>query len=212
MIEFQPMRNILPPIKVGIAEVRHREITKDEATFAQIRAMQHPEEWVEAGTYTQLRVNDYLVMTDTHMEKQSNFDFLMAVEKRGGDILVGGLGLGMILVPIFKLPQVRSITVVEKHQDVVSAVWPMLAAKFGYPQCPQVGPRRCTVITADINEWTPPIDCRWDVIYFDIWPDICDDFLKEILALKSRFKSFLKRGGWMKGWQENRYRRNQRGW
>jgi spermidine synthase len=212
MIEFQTMTEILQPQTHGIAEVRHFEVTQEMSDFSRIRAIQHPEEFSHVGCFSQLYVEGQLVMSDTHMEKNSNYDFLLNVKETGGDILVAGLGLGMILVPCFGLSNVRSITVVEKHQDVVDLVFPALQAKFGFPQCPGVEPRRFTVLTADINDWTPPLDCRWDIIYFDIWPNICEDYYKEILRLKERFKRFKRRGGWMKGWMENRYQRNRRGW
>lgn len=211
--QFQPMRNVLPAKKIGIAEVKHREITQGESDFSRIRAMQHPEEFCPPGQFTQLYVQNQLVMSDTHMEKNSNYDFLLNVRKKGGDILVAGLGLGMILIPCFRLSGVRSITVVEKHQDVVDLIFPALQAKFGHPQRPGAA-RPFTVITADIKTWTPPIDCRWNIIYFDIWSNICDDYYKEILDLKARFKPFFKRGGWIKGWMEDRYRRGsgRRSW
>lgn len=203
-VKFQSMCKILPENRHGIAEIQHCHIDEGWSQIAMIRALQHPEEYVEPGLYTQLLVNGQLVMSDTQMERDSNAEFLREVENRGGHILVAGLGLGMILVPIFKCPKVESITVIEKQQDVVDLVLPKLKSKFGHH--PQIGKRFCTVITADIFQWNPSLDCRWDVIYFDIWPGICLDFYEDIKRLKKRFLSYLKLGGWMKGWQEDRYR------
>jgi len=208
MIKFRPMAGIIPEGKKGIAEVKHFEVSKEDSEFTMIRAVMYPEEYVPPGTYCRLRVDGQLVMTDTLMEQNTNRRFLHSVEQSGGHILIAGLGLGMILIPLFKMPKVKSISIIEKHQDVVDLVLPALRAKYGYPQCPEVEPRRCTVITADVKEWVPPVDCRgsWDFIYFDIWPTICGDDYQEMVALKEKFRPYLKRYGWIRCWSEDRAR------
>ena len=42
---------------------------------------------------------------------------------------------------------------------------------------------------------------KWDVIYFDIWPDICTDNLQEMDALHKKYNRCKVRGGWMNSWQ-----------
>lgn len=60
-----------------------------------------------------------VVMSDTMMEKRTNREFC---DEAHGDVLVGGLGIGMILMAIQDNPAVNSITVLEKHQEVIDMV------------------------------------------------------------------------------------------
>jgi hypothetical protein len=65
------------------------------------------------------------------------------------------------------------------------------------------------VIQADAFSWKPPRGELYDVIYFDIWADICTDNLPEISKLKRRYARRLKRkdsGSWMGAWQEPKLR------
>ncbi len=79
------------------------------------------------------------------------------VERAHGDMLIAGLGLGMILHPILSNPEVNSLTVIEKYPDVIDLISPTL------PRDPRV-----RVITDDIFTWGPPSNARYDVIWFDI--------------------------------------------
>jgi hypothetical protein len=74
----------------------------------------------------------------------------------------------------------------------VDLVAPHLLAKY---------PDKLTVITADIFKWRPMPKCMtYNVIYFDIWPDICTDSLKDMTRLHRAFGRHLDRsdpGAWM---------------
>jgi len=99
-----------------------------------------------------------VVMSDFHYERATCVE---VVERAHGDVLVAGLGLGMILRPILGKESVRSVTVIEKYQDVVDLVLPTLPAS-----------EKLTVLLDDIYTWKPPQGRHYDVIWFDIWPDI----------------------------------------
>lgn len=126
------------------------------------------------------------MMSDTDAERRSNYE---VVRRATGDVLVAGLGLGMIFHPILAKPEVRSVTVVEKFADVVALVEPTLS------------PVKLRVVVADIFAWKPPTGVKWDAIYFDIWPDICVDNLKEMATLHRRFSRRLNPSGWMGSWK-----------
>ena len=64
---------------------------------------------VTPGTYVKLSHNGECVMSDTSMEKRTNMDFCCNAY---GDVLVGGLGIGMIILAIQDKPEVKSITVI----------------------------------------------------------------------------------------------------
>ena len=53
------------------------------------------------------------------MEKNTNREFC---SKAHVDIIIGGLGIGMIIIAIQDKPDVKSITVIEKNQEVIDMV------------------------------------------------------------------------------------------
>ena len=83
------------------------------------------------------------------------------VRRAHSEVLTAGLGLGMILHPILAEPAVSRVTLVEKYPDVIDLVGPTLPAT-----------ERLTIVTAAIFAWRPPRGSRYDVIWFDTWPDI----------------------------------------
>ena len=189
---FPSMAAILPESEKGCAKVEHFEITEQDAEFSAMRAaFGHYDEMVEPGRYAKLRVNGRLMMTDTRMERESNATFARYAR---GDVLVAGLGLGMILHPVLADPKVSSVTVIEKYQDVIDIVAPTLASK------------KLTIVCADIFDWKPCKGTKWDVIYFDIWPDISTDALKGMATLHRRFGRRLNSGGWMDSWKRRELR------
>jgi spermidine synthase len=115
-----------------------------------------------------------------------------------GDVLIAGLGIGMILVPILSKPEVNRVLVIEKYQDVIDLVGSHVAHS------------KLTIECADILEYKPAKGSKWNTIYFDIWPDICTDNLDEIATLKQRFKYHKAVDGWMGAWVEGELRGRRR--
>ena len=79
-------------------------------------------------------------------------------DNAAGDVLIGGLGLGMVHEVLKNNSNVTSVTVIENSQDVIDLVW---------PHC--VKDETFTLIKADIETWTPPQGSSWDVAWFDTW-------------------------------------------
>jgi spermidine synthase len=106
-------------------------------------------------------------------------------------VLIGGLGIGMVLNAVLLKDEVEHVTVIELEPDVIKLVGPHYEAKFG---------DRLTIIQADVMQWLPPKGTVFDLAYFDIWPDICTDNLKDITALKRRWVRRAKvRLFWVEG-------------
>lgn len=195
---------IVPEGESGDAKIKHVIITEYDAEFSSLRAMitGSYNEAVSEGTIAQLLVNGYLVMSDTEMEQRTNSGFLRAASKAGGDILIGGLGLGMILVPLVRMKNVRSVMVVEKSQGVIDLV--------ASPILTYLKTDKLSIVRGNVFEWRPPPGQKhWDVIYFDIWADVCVDNLDEITKLKRKFARCLNRdnsAAWMGAWEEIRLR------
>ncbi len=188
---FSPMAEVLREGTVGASSLTAISITERECIMATIGGdrMMYP------GDYMQLKINGQLVMSDTPYERLTNRDL---VGKAFGDVLIGGLGIGMILVPLINNPAVTSVTVIECNQDVVDLVAPQL------PLTDEV-----SIICADINTWEPPPNRKYTTIYFDIWPTICSDNYEEMKALHRRYKKYVnyKVGGFMDSWCKDDVRR-----
>jgi hypothetical protein len=97
------------------------EITQADAEMSRIRAMWRPSERVLAGTFKRLMCGREVVMSNTQMEINSNWPIVHAAR---GDVLVNGLGLGMVLEAIIRKPGVNRVVVVEKNEDVIKLVAP----------------------------------------------------------------------------------------
>lgn len=134
---------------------------------------------IDDGDYTRLSYRGEVVMSDTPMEKRTN---QFVIQHAHGDVLIGGLGIGMILLEMDKNPQVRSITVIEKYQDVIDLVGSQLPLSD-----------KVTIIHADVFEWKPVKGTRYDCIYMDIWSYINSDVYKEeMVPLKRKWSRYLK--------------------
>ena len=163
---------------------------EDVNPLYKIRAMmEDPLGRMSDGEYVKLIVDGQLVMSDTDMEKRTNWEF---VKNANGRVLIAGLGVGLILHNIkekFDLGEITEVIVIEKSQDVIDLVNPL----FPWVKC----------ICADIMEYQPEKGEKWDTIYFDIWPDRNTDNLDEIRTLHNRFKFKKNRENpncWMNSW------------
>lgn len=169
-------------------------ITDEEAKFYNLRAVFREGGFtrVEPGDYVKLIVDGKLMMSDTPMERRTNREFL---ENAKGDVMIAGLGIGLILHNLrekVKAGIVTSITVYEKYRDVASLV------------CPHYRDLPLKVLEADILTYKPRKDEKYDTIYFDIWPDINTDNLKDIKLLHNRWKNHKRPGGWMDSWVKSK--------
>lgn len=166
----------VPSGKIGKAAIIHDKPDRFTRLRAAINGFA-----LDDRTHVRLVVGDTVYMTDAQFERRTNFNVVL---KAKGDVLIAGLGIGLILDPIIE--KAKTVTVVEREADVITLVG------RHFPKAQHV--------QADIFQWTPPKGAKWDTIYFDIWPDICEDDLEEAKALRKRYRKYLRRGGWMGSW------------
>jgi hypothetical protein len=186
-LEFPDVIEIVPEQEQGVAKIKHVTVTPRDAQFASMRR----EHLLREGTYCQLFVNGQLVMSDTPYERSTNGEIR---NKAHGRVLIAGLGVGLILKPILENPEVEYVKVVEKHQDVIDLV------------APHYTHDKLEVVCADIFHWKPEKGEKYNVIYFDIWPNICTDSLEDIAKLHQRGKFWLDRSDpkrWMDSWMRD---------
>lgn len=186
------MHNILEERKGKIFSIQHKKVTQKDCELERGRVLigfnfrTYFDLW--PGLYTYLCEDDEYIMSDTPTEIFTNVEF---VSHAHGDILIAGLGLGIMLKMLQELPRVKSVTVVEKETEIIQLVEDQLNL-----------PENFKIVEEDIFHYTP--DKKYDVIYFDIWSDISGDALSEVEFLEKRFKEFLTPGekSWCGSWTQ----------
>jgi hypothetical protein len=189
----------------GIATISNFEFKNDDNPLFNLRAVRDGGMmfYIRDGKYVRLHVNSELVMSDTHLERLSNSPF---VTHANGKILIAGLGIGLIVKNILNKESITEITIVEKYQDVIDLV------------SPKFNDSRIKYICADIFEWKPNKNEKYDTIYFDIWPEISVDNLTEIKKLHNIYKFYINRNNpnhymnsWMKEYLQTLKRQDRYG-
>ncbi len=149
-------------------------ISKDSAMLFNIVNTNRPFTHILPGDYERLMDSkNTLWMSDSTMERKTNSRFVNAAE---GDVLVFGLGLALIVKMLNEKDawgKITSLTIVERYQGVIDLVGSRIKDN------PKI-----TIVLGDAFEYN--INKYYDVIYFDIWPDICEDNLAEMNRLKGR--------------------------
>lgn len=123
-------------------------------------------------------------MSDNPFEVES---LMGAVEVARGDVLTGGLGLG--LLPTLIKDKVTSIDIVELNQEVIDLVFR------------QVATAKMKIIRDDIFHYLKSTDKRYDFICIDVWQDTLLPLLENAEA-KKLARRCLKPGGKTWCWLE----------
>lgn len=173
---YKDMAALLVDAQQGSHKIEHFIIDKNN-----LRAVL---EGIPSGEYVSLTYNGRCIMSNTPMECRTNAHFVTWAH---GDVLIGGLGMGMIVVSIQDKPDVKSITIVEKCQDVISLMENQPNIKFS---------DKVKIICGDVFAWKPPKGQKFDCIYMDIWPYINEDvYREEMVPLKRKYAHYLKPKG-----------------
>ena len=138
---------------------------------------------IPTGNYIRLIVNGDCMMSNTPMEKRTSMDFMMNAY---GNVLICGLGIGLVVLPLLENEKIKSITVLEKFQDVIDCVLPQIK-KYDTK-------KKLNVIHQDCFEFTTKD--KFDTIFIDIWAYINSDIYKEEMQpLKRKYRKFLSEYG-----------------
>ena len=179
----------IPEGVVGIAQIERFTISKAQAGIENIK---NPRQRIRAGEYVRLLIKGSLVMANTPRERRTCMTVML---EAWGDVLIFGLGLGLILPPILANKDVHSVTVVELYEDVIDLVGP-------HVQHPKL-----TIFRGDACSWEPPNGEKYDYIFFDIWDAICGDYYEETKTLHKRIRKFRRKGGETHSWCREKMRR-----
>ena len=170
---YKDMCEILEEKQVGVAKLEKFNATGIVAYL----------QGISDGQYIRLFVDGDLMMSNTYMEKYTSAEF---VRNAKGDVLICGLGIGLVIMPLLESAEVTSITVVEKYQDVIDCVLPQIQ-KYDTQG-------KLFVVCEDAFEFKT--SHRYDTIFIDIWPFINSDIYKEQMKpLKCKYRKFLSEKG-----------------
>lgn len=156
--------------------------------------------YVPEGTYTRLiRKNAGSfhgpMMSDTPDELRDHFEPLYQAR---GVCLVSGLGLGCVVKGMLEKRDkeggyaVQRVIVLEVEADVIKLVGTHLKERYG---------DRLEIRCHDALKYVPPSGEHYNVVWHDIWPDICVDNLKTMGTLHRKYG---RRCEWQGSWQRER--------
>lgn len=193
-----PMRWILEPKKLGNAEIKR--VTIPEGTVLQMwdeDIRMNRQELGRPFVSTQLIIDGSLWMTDTPLEVQTALPFILKAKRRGGHILIGGLGLGFVPTHLLEYAKVKSITVVEQSRDVIELVQS------------QIEHDNLEVIHDDVRNYMEDQakrenGSRFNSIFIDIWDDMNAPMneMEEVMSLANKI---LRPKGFASCWLKEHY-------
>lgn len=187
---------------MGDVRVEHFEVPK-----VNLGSLYYGADAPSPGHYVRLMEGRTLWMSDTYMEHRTNINAKLHAR---GRVLVVGLGLGMVATEIAAKKTVKKVVVVERSPDVVQAVATQLSKNL-----PRTHTRKFDWQVGDIWTWRPAAGQTFNYIYFDIWPDMCTDYLVEMRKLEKLFTPYLDKSDsagiefWAKPDLQYRKRRGQ---
>jgi spermidine synthase len=132
-------------------------------------------------TYTVLYKDNQGIMQDTtheYIEHQPLWD------NATGDVLIAGLGIGFVNQKLIDNKNVTSVTIIEKHKEVIDMVW---------SHCPKDD--SIILIHDDIITWNPIR--KYNVGWFDTWLTECGDYSNYNKILYNKYEKYCE---WIGFW------------
>ena len=152
------------------------------------------------------RKKDGIWMSDTPMERNSDNGF---IQDANGDVLIFGLGLGLIVFPLLEKESVKSIKVVELNQEIIDLVCPYIWAKDTQ--------NKFSIVQGDAYEHHKIDNQKYDCVYGDIWRDISTDNYESMKTLTKNWKNRINRSNensfidhWLKGFLLDEIKKEKR--
>lgn len=176
---FPVMAKLLEPRKIGQVEIRGRQVPHSSLiglyrTEMQLLFLIPPSE-NNLHTVGDDGMVPLLMMSDHPAERDE--ESLELLKEAEGDVLIGGLGLGMVPTALAMKKEVKKIIVVELCKEVIDMVEPQLRKLSCW--------KKVTVIHEDIHKFVP--QQKYDAIFIDIWPDISRRNLPEYHKLFNKY-------------------------
>jgi len=183
----------IPERQSGDWKVEKFTVSEEEAKFHNMRAtfsFSDRGRPIKPGTYTRLMRNRTVIMSDTPAEIGDHIWFM---QDAIGNVLLNGLGLGVVLNGVLLKEEVEQVIVNEISEDVIQ----LIAHNFK--------DKRVTINHANAFTWKPD-SVRFNFIWHDIWDNICEDNLSEMKQLHRKYGHYLRKpyfqGSWGRDWIE----------
>ena len=191
MIDYNKYKVNIPEGQSGDWKVEKFTVSKKDAEFFNLRAMisfSGGGRTIDPGTYTRLVRNRETIMSDTPAEIG---DHLWFMQDAIGNVLLNGLGLGVVLSGVLLKDEVEKVVVNEISEDVIKLV------------APHFKDDRITINHTDVFTWNPN-GMRFNFIWHDIWDNICEDNLKEMKLLHRKYGHYLQKPHYQGSWCRDR--------
>ena len=183
--------------QVGDYQIEEFTVSAQDASWQMVRAMNPSSmgRFTPAGTYMRLMRGGQCVMSNTPDEIHDHSSF---IRRARGYVLINGLGIGMCLDAVLAKPEVWNVRVIEIAPEVIQLV----GSKYE-------NDLRVCIVQADALEYKPRRGERFDVVWHDIWDDICADNLPDMKALHRKYG---RRCEWQGSWARALCERADRDW
>ena len=112
-----------------------------------------------------------------------------AAKRCSGDVLCGGLGMGIFPQFALSLPQVRSVHIVEMDAAVISLI------ESTWENLPWLRRADCRVSCSSIEDFLQTTGETFDTIYIDTWDALTYNYLPHVNFLKELAGKKLRPGG-----------------
>ncbi len=148
------------------------------------------------GAYTRLRLGNRIFMTDQVDEWWTQRPAIIEATRRGGRVLLTGLGLGLVAESMLNAPIVERVVIVEASSDVIALVGPFLEDRYG---------PRIEIVHASAFDWAPQPGARFTVGWHDIWENpVAPECEPEERELVARYGPYCDwQGTWSAQWRED---------
>lgn len=188
-MDISKLKCKIPEQESGDWKIVKFEVSEEEAEFFNLRQLinNRPGREILPGNYTKLMHKEYgLVMSDTQAEILDQTDIMYEARE---NVLINGLGLGLVLQYILSKSEVKKVVVNEISSDLINMIQPY----FTDP--------RLTINHANAFTWKPD-GIRFNVVWHDIWYFINGDLYPEMKKLKRRYAHWLQEPHWQGCWCE----------
>ncbi len=135
--------------------------------------------------------NDDIWMSDSQPEVE---EIMGAAAKAKGDVLISGLGIGLLPTFLKDKADVERIDIVERQPEVIDLVFDQIASP------------KMRIVNDDVFHFLDTTSNQYDFIYVDIWKPITAP-LKEIDAARQKAVRCLKPDGVFWCWLQELYDR-----
>lgn len=127
--------------------------------------------------------NNKVVMCSIEFELLTNKPF---IDNAKGDILILGLGLGMIVFPLLNDPLVTSIKIIENDD--------LLIQYIGGKISEYDTDNKVSIVSGDAYEYFTNMNQneKYDTIYLDFWIELNNENIEEVTSVKENYRNFLK--------------------